>query len=78
MAMSAPSIERSTLGLHSIEQYEPLIGTATTQRILRKAERIRTMRIAHVSLQLETGGMEKLLVEFARHADRSRFALHFG
>ena len=27
--------------------------------------------------QLETGGMERLLVEFARHADRSRFALRF-
>jgi glycosyltransferase involved in cell wall biosynthesis len=34
-------------------------------------------RIAHVSLGLEMGGMEKLLVEFARHADRERFQLHF-
>jgi glycosyltransferase involved in cell wall biosynthesis len=34
-------------------------------------------RIAHVSLGLETGGMEKLLVEFARRADRQRFQLHF-
>jgi glycosyltransferase involved in cell wall biosynthesis len=33
--------------------------------------------IAHVSLGLEMGGMEKLLVEFARHADRERFNLHF-
>ncbi len=38
------------------------------------AERI---RIVHVALQLETGGMERLLVEFARHADRARFALQF-
>lgn len=35
------------------------------------------IRIVHVALQLETGGMERLLVEFARHADRSRFALRF-
>jgi glycosyltransferase involved in cell wall biosynthesis len=28
-------------------------------------------------LQLNTGGMEKLLVEFARHADRQKFALRF-
>ena len=34
-------------------------------------------RIAHVSLGLEMGGMEKLLVEFARHANRERFQLHF-
>jgi len=33
--------------------------------------------VAHVSLGLEMGGMEKLLVEFARHADRERFQLHF-
>lgn len=33
--------------------------------------------ILHVVLQLDTGGMEKLLVEFARHADRDRFDLRF-
>jgi glycosyltransferase involved in cell wall biosynthesis len=35
------------------------------------------MRIAHVTLGLEMGGLEKLLVEFARHADRERFELYF-
>src|SRR6185295_7074163 len=35
------------------------------------------VRIAHVALQLETGGMERLLVDFARHADRRRFDLRF-
>src|SRR5437763_7176561 len=35
------------------------------------------LRIFHVSGCLDVGGQEKLLVEFARHADRSRFALHF-
>jgi glycosyltransferase involved in cell wall biosynthesis len=35
------------------------------------------IRVAHVVLQLRMGGLEKLLVEFARHADRERFALHF-
>jgi sugar transferase (PEP-CTERM/EpsH1 system associated) len=34
-------------------------------------------RIAHVSLGLEMGGMEKLLVEFARHADPKRYQLQF-
>lgn len=36
-----------------------------------------TCRVAHVSESLETGGLEKLLVEFARHADRARFDLRF-
>jgi glycosyltransferase involved in cell wall biosynthesis len=35
------------------------------------------LRVAHVTLGLEIGGQEKLLVEFARCADHSRFDLHF-
>src|SRR5215213_6385082 len=35
------------------------------------------LRVVHVTGCLEMGGQEKLLVEFARHADRRRFALHF-
>lgn len=35
------------------------------------------INIVHVCGQLSTGGMEKLLVEFARHSDRRRFALRF-
>ena len=35
------------------------------------------VRIAHVALQLETGGLERLLVEFARHSDRRRFDHRF-
>lgn len=34
-------------------------------------------RVIHVSLGLDMGGMEKLLVEFARHTDRNRFDLKF-
>jgi glycosyltransferase involved in cell wall biosynthesis len=37
----------------------------------------RRRRIAHITLGLDTGGQEKLLVEFARHADRRRFDLTF-
>src|SRR5712691_6231678 len=32
------------------------------------------IRVCHVSLTLHTGGLEKLLAEFARHHDRARFA----
>ena len=35
------------------------------------------IQVVHISLQLDVGGMEKLLVEFARHADRDRFDLRF-
>ncbi|MDB5357461.1 MAG: hypothetical protein JWN24_3914 [Phycisphaerales bacterium] len=37
----------------------------------------RPLRAVHVALQLETGGLEKLLVEFARHANRDQFDLSF-
>jgi glycosyltransferase involved in cell wall biosynthesis len=37
----------------------------------------RRCRIAHITLGLDTGGQEKLLVEFARLADRRRFDLTF-
>ena len=37
----------------------------------------RNIRIAHVTFGLDVGGQEKLLVEFARHADRDRFDLRF-
>jgi glycosyltransferase involved in cell wall biosynthesis len=39
--------------------------------------RPRRLRIAHVTPGLDMGGLEKLLVEFARHADRERFELRF-
>ena len=35
------------------------------------------LRVAHVTQGLDLGGSEKLLVEFARHADRQRFELLF-
>lgn len=35
------------------------------------------VRIAHVALQLETGGMERMLAEFARYADRRRYDVQF-
>jgi glycosyltransferase involved in cell wall biosynthesis len=37
----------------------------------------RRLRVVHVTGCLDMGGLEKLLVEFARHADRDRFDLHF-
>ena len=37
----------------------------------------RRLRVIHVAPGLDMGGLERLLVEFARHADRRRFALRF-
>lgn len=37
----------------------------------------RRLRVVHVAPNLEMGGLEKLLVEFARHTDQTRFALRF-
>ncbi len=37
----------------------------------------RLRNVVHLTLGLDVGGQEKLLIEFARHADRTRFRLHF-
>ncbi len=35
------------------------------------------IRVAHIALQLETGGLERLLIEHARHVDRREIELRF-
>src|SRR5437870_7843595 len=60
-------------------------STATASAASRSVERRRMsheaserrLRVAHVTLGLNTGGQEKLLVEFARHADRAGHELTF-
>jgi len=61
MSQFSPAVQRSTLGLHSLEQYEPLIGAATAERIADKAKRVRTMRVAHLSSTFYGGGVTELL-----------------
>jgi trehalose synthase len=56
--------QRSTLGLHSLEHYEPLIGAAATERIQRKIERVRTMHVAHPSSTFYGGGVTEILTPF--------------
>jgi len=43
--------------LVSIEDYAPLIGEVAVERIMRKAQRLRGMRVVHVSSTLYVGGM---------------------
>jgi trehalose synthase len=61
MSVLSSAIQRSTLGLHTLEQYEPLIGTAAVERIAAKAKRVSTMRVAHVSSTFYGGGVTELL-----------------
>jgi len=61
MSEEAPVVERSTLGLHTLEQYEPLIGAEATARISKKAERVRTQHVVHVSSTFYGGGVSEIL-----------------
>src|SRR5262249_1460845 len=49
------------LGLHSLESYEPLIGGGITERILKKAEKLRSAHIIHVSSTFYGGGVTEIL-----------------
>src|SRR5436853_4570158 len=54
-------VANSTLGLHRIEDYEPLIGAEAVRRILQKADRLRGVRVAHVNSTLYGGGVAEIL-----------------
>jgi trehalose synthase len=60
-SMLSSAIQRSTLGLHTLEQYEPLIGAAAIERVAAKADRMRMMRVAHISSTFYGGGVTELL-----------------
>jgi trehalose synthase len=57
----ASTVAASTLGLHSLEQYEPLIGAEATRRISRKAETVRALHVVHVSSTFYGGGVTEIL-----------------
>jgi trehalose synthase len=61
MSRLVSSIDRSTLGLHTLDHYEPIIGARAVERIMRKADRVRTMRVAHVSSTFYGGGVTEIL-----------------
>lgn len=44
-----------------LEQYEPLIGAETVERILRKARRLQGLRLIHVSSTFYGGGVAEIL-----------------
>jgi trehalose synthase len=61
--MSTPpaDVEKSTLGLRELTQYEPLIGAAATDRIFKKADRVRTQHVVHISSTFYGGGVSEIL-----------------
>jgi hypothetical protein len=61
MSEMVTTIEPSTLGLHSVESYEPLIGPERVDRILRKAQNVRDLHVIHVSATFYGGGVTEIL-----------------
>ena len=47
--------------LNSVEDYEPLVGAETVERILRKASRLRDLHVTHVNSTYYGGGVAELL-----------------
>ena len=68
MPRMSPDIETSTPGQTSS-------GPADSASARRPS--MRHLRVAHVTFGLDVGGLERLLIEFGRHADRERFDVHF-
>jgi trehalose synthase len=61
MTATSECVERATLGVHSVESYEPLIGTQAVRRILTKAELLKGSRVAHISSTFYGGGVAEIL-----------------
>jgi trehalose synthase len=61
MSESLGAIASPTLGLHAIENYEPLIGRERLHRILHKSEAIRDLHIVHLSSTFYGGGVTEIL-----------------
>lgn len=45
----------------SVEDYIPLIGNETAERILKKVERVRDLHVAHVNSTYYGGGVAEIL-----------------
>ncbi len=61
MSVEPEAVEKATLGLHPLEQYEPLIGAATADRIFKKADRVRDAHVVHVNSTFYGGGVSEIL-----------------
>src|SRR5262249_60231434 len=77
--ISSPAAESCLAGKRHAHSWGNFVRVSATfvMRHLLPIDRRRRLRVVHVTQGLDMGGLEKLLVEFARHADRDRFELHF-
>lgn len=64
---------------NSSEVLEPIapLSTSTTDGQAKSLVPSQPIRVCHVSMCLQTGGLERLLVDFARFHDRTKFELQF-
>ena len=53
--------EARTFKLTSVEDYEPLVGAETVERILKKAERLRDLHVVNINSTYYGGGVAELL-----------------
>jgi glycosyltransferase involved in cell wall biosynthesis len=58
-------------------ELDALTSTKANRDVLGRGTGSSRIRICHVSMTLRTGGLERLLVDFARHANQRRYQLHF-
>jgi trehalose synthase len=60
-AAETAALDKATLGLHPLEQYEPLIGQAAASRIFEKADKVRDAHVIHVNSTFYGGGVAEIL-----------------
>lgn len=61
MTLGTAALDKATLGLHPLEQYEPLIGQAAASRIFKKADQVRDAHVIHVNSTFYGGGVTEIL-----------------
>jgi trehalose synthase len=61
MSQTTAAPEPLTLGTQSLEEYEPLIGAASADRILKKSEQLADSHIVHISSTFYGGGVTEIL-----------------
>jgi trehalose synthase len=59
--MTTPRDHPPPFRLVTVEDYEPLVGAETVERILQKASRLRDLHVAHVNSTYYGGGVAELL-----------------
>jgi trehalose synthase len=59
--MDSPLSETSVSALTSVEDYEPLVGAETVERILTKADRLRDLHVVNINSTYYGGGVAEIL-----------------